>query len=164
MPVPSGQDEVEDHRLGRPHRGGRERALGRLGRLDLVAGAAQARPQRAQDLLLVVDDEDARPLAHAGTSAAGAARQREHERRALAGARLDREPAAVRLGEAARDREPEAGARRVAGASAALERLEDPLALVGRRRPGPWSITRTSASDRRRGDLHAHRLVRPAST
>ena len=65
---PVGQHEIEDHRLGRPHRRRGERRLRRVGRLDLVAGAAQARPQRAQDLLLVVDDEDARRRS-AGTSA-----------------------------------------------------------------------------------------------
>ena len=43
-PGPVRQDEVEDHRLRRPHRRRRERRLGGLGRLDLVAGAAQARP------------------------------------------------------------------------------------------------------------------------
>src|SRR5262249_10540040 len=61
------QDEIEDHRLQRPQRGGRERAFRGVRRVDLVPGGAQARAQRAQDLLLVVDDEHAR-RAHAGTS------------------------------------------------------------------------------------------------
>ena len=67
VPLPSGQHEVEHDGLGRSHRRRRERRLGRLGGVDLVAGAAEARPQRAQDLRLVVDDEHARPR-HAGTS------------------------------------------------------------------------------------------------
>ena len=68
-----------------------ERRLGRLGGLDLVAGAAQARPQRPEDLRLVVDDEHAsravheppltwfRPACLESTRANG-----EHEGRALA--------------------------------------------------------------------------------
>ena len=60
-----GQDQVEDHRVGRAHRRLRERGLRRLGGLDLVPRRPQAGAQRAQDLRLVVDDEDARPRAHA---------------------------------------------------------------------------------------------------
>src|SRR5262249_58082174 len=64
------EDEVEDHGLGRAHRRRGERALGGVRRLDLVAGAAEARPERAEDLRLVVDDEHARPGArHAATVA-----------------------------------------------------------------------------------------------
>ena len=107
---PVREDEVEDDGFGRPHRRRRERRLGRLRRLDLVAGAAQARPQRAQDLLLVVDDEDARRR-HAGTSTrAGASGSASTNVGALPGVGLDPDPPAVRLGEAARDREAEARA------------------------------------------------------
>ena len=72
-PAPVGEDEVEDDRLGRANGGGRQRRLGGRGRVDLVAGAAEGRLERAQDLRLVVDDEDARPARHAATGSGGSA-------------------------------------------------------------------------------------------
>ena len=113
-------------RLGERLRGGRRRE-------DLVAGAAQVGLQRAQDLRLVVDDEDAAG-AHAGLlrDASGSASAIT----APGLGALGPQPAAVRLGEAARDREPEPGAAVCARCRAALERLEDPLELGGGE-PGP---------------------------
>src|SRR5439155_26459215 len=61
------QHEVEDHRVGRTHRRQRQRLLPRRRRVDLVAGAAQARLERAEDLRLVVDDEDTRHARSAST-------------------------------------------------------------------------------------------------
>jgi ArsR family transcriptional regulator len=52
------------------HRGQRQRLPGRLRGLDVEAGAAQGGPQRAEDLGLIVDDED--PLGAHGASATGA--------------------------------------------------------------------------------------------
>ena len=70
------KDEVEDHRLGRMRGRRDERLLCRRRRVDGVAGAAERRAKRPQDLRLVVDDEDALP-AHAcnsaGTSTTGSA-------------------------------------------------------------------------------------------
>ena len=88
----------------------RERVLGGRGRLDVVAGAAQGRLQRAQDLRLVVDDQDALAAHAAHPARLLDGGQRERERRALPGPRLGPDAPAVRLGEAARDREPEARA------------------------------------------------------
>ena len=76
-----GEDEVEDDRVrwmrGRP----RERVLARGRRLDVVAGTAQGGLERAQDLGLVVDDEDPRRVRHAsaptGTSTSGSASTRD---------------------------------------------------------------------------------------
>ena len=60
------EHEIEDDRVRRRKRGGGERALCRVGGVDLVAGAAQARLQRTQDVRLVVDYENA--SAHACTA------------------------------------------------------------------------------------------------
>ena len=101
-----------------------QRLLSRRRRLDLVAGAAQARLQRAQDLRLVVDDEDV----------SGSCMPWKREDEMPAAAVLGPDARAVRLGEAARDREPEPGAAR--RAVAALERLEH-APRGPRARPGP---------------------------
>ena len=54
-----GEHEIEDDRVGRATAAAvKACSAGRRG-VDVVAGAAQARLQRAQDLRLVVDDEDA---------------------------------------------------------------------------------------------------------
>ena len=131
-----------------------------VGGLDLVAGAAQARPQRAQDLLLVVDDEHALRRSRRTAPARRRPGSDEHERRALAGARLDRRrgrrsPRRSRARSRARGPAP----RRVAAARAALERLEDPLALVGRHARAVVDHAHERLR-RRRGDLDAHRLAR----
>src|SRR5262249_14850350 len=68
-PGPVRKHEVQDHRLRLAERGRSERLLRRRGGLDLVAGAAQVRRQRPQDLWLVVDDEHAWGAAHACTGA-----------------------------------------------------------------------------------------------
>src|SRR5262245_6564942 len=68
-----GQDKIEDHGVRRPRDGGCQRGSGIGGRLDLVPRGPQAGLEGAQDLGLVVDDEDA-PRAHradTGTRAAG---------------------------------------------------------------------------------------------
>ena len=142
------QHEVEDHRVRRAHRRRRERRLGGVGRLDLVAGAAQARPQRAQDLRLVVDDEHARA---ALTLSASTRRLRRAARATNVAPCPARDstatPAAVGLRETARDREPEAGAARPRRCA----RRDGTARRCARARrggmPGPWSITRTIASD-----------------
>src|SRR5262249_35977872 len=66
---PVREHEVEDHSLRRSHGRSGERTLGRLRSLDLVACCAQTRLQGAQNLALVVYDEDAR-LAHCLDSSA----------------------------------------------------------------------------------------------
>ena len=43
-----------------PHRRGGHHLGGCCNRHDLVAGAAETRPERSQDVRLVVDDENAR--------------------------------------------------------------------------------------------------------
>ncbi len=140
-------------------RGGGQRLLGGLGRVDLVAGPAQARLQRAQDLLLVVDDEDARPthVAYLGLDRG----QREHERRTLPRSRLGPDAAVVRLGESARDREAEPRPL-PAAVRAPLERLEDPLEIARSDTPSPRSTTRIENLGRSGRHVHAHRC--PTST
>ena len=58
------QDQVQQHRVGRPVRQCVERLLLRRGRVDLEAGVAQHHAQATDDLRLVVHDEDARALCH----------------------------------------------------------------------------------------------------
>src|SRR5581483_959353 len=53
------QDEIENDGVGWRERRRCQRALGRVGSVDVVARAAKARLQRAQDVRLVIDDEDA---------------------------------------------------------------------------------------------------------
>ena len=112
----------------------RERSRGGLGGLDVVSGGAQARPQRAQDLTLVVHDEDARarrsPDRLARSPMAGRVTKSRPDPEGLGP-----HPPAVGLREPARDREPEAGAVDAAGRSA-LERREDAVP-VHRGHPGP---------------------------
>ncbi len=127
--------------------------------VDVVAGAAEIRLQRAQELRLVVDDEN--PLsAHAGTSDRQLDdRQGEHERRALPLARLDPQPAAVRLREAARDRQTEPRAALVGLPGHAIERLEDLVVLLlGNPRPAVGDADQQLLASR--VHAHVHRLVR----
>ena len=63
-----GEHEVDDRGVGRAHGGAIERLLHRGGLDHLVAGLAQDDLQRAQDLALVIDDQHARQIAHAGSS------------------------------------------------------------------------------------------------
>ena len=58
MPFRSGSTRSRMTASGGAHRRRDERLLGRRCRLDLVARAAEVRLERAQDLRLVVDDED----------------------------------------------------------------------------------------------------------
>ena len=58
--VDSGEAEVEDDEVGVLPGGDRERRLAGLGEVDVVAACAEVGRERAQDLGLVVDDEDAR--------------------------------------------------------------------------------------------------------
>src|SRR4051794_10603663 len=70
-----GQDEVEDHDVGRAHGDGVEGLPLRRGLRDLETRGAQDDPQAAEDLGLVVDDEDVRAaLRHAGASGREAGR------------------------------------------------------------------------------------------
>ena len=57
--VAVGQHEVDDRRVRRAHGRLVERLRGGRRRIDLEAGVAQDHAQRAQDLRLVVADEDA---------------------------------------------------------------------------------------------------------
>jgi hypothetical protein len=74
--VAVGEDEIEDHRLGRICSRGNQRLVRTRSGVDRVARAAQRRADRAQDLRFVVDDEDALPahaVSSAGTSTTGRA-------------------------------------------------------------------------------------------
>src|SRR5207248_2828750 len=73
------EDEIEHDGVGRIRGERGERGLGRLGSLDLVSRTPEAGPQGAQDLRLVVDDEDAL-AAHARTGARRSASGRERTR------------------------------------------------------------------------------------
>ena len=109
-------------------------AFGGLGGVDVEAGAAQRRAERAQDLRLVVDDEDA--LLHAGSSAGTST---------TGSASANVAPCPGR--DSAQTRPPFAAAKpraiaspspaRSAVAAAAIERLEDAFELALRRAPGP---------------------------
>ena len=72
VPLPSGRTRSRMTPFGRPHRGGRKRRRSRRDGFDLVAGALKAGPQSAQDLRLVVDDEDPH-VAHLTTATCSAA-------------------------------------------------------------------------------------------
>ncbi len=146
MPSPSGSTRSMIAACG-----GRTAALssasrGGRGGIDLEAGVAQDDAQRAQDLRLVVADQDALLRAHVPEAVRVGhrlvapqelGRELDDEARALARERLDRHAPAVGLHEPAHDREPEPRAA-VAGtrAAGAVERLEDAVALGGRD-PGP---------------------------
>ena len=97
-----------------------EGGLARGGELDLVAAGAEIRGERAQDLRLVVDDEDA---GHE------LALQAHDHRQPAAGGVLDLDPAAHRLDEPFRDREPESDPVAAAGVAEPLEGEEHPLAF-----------------------------------
>ena len=102
----------------------------------LEARVAQDHPQRAQDLRLVVADEDlgAASCSTGAFTGAGSTGNDDDEARPLTRQRLDRDRAAVGLDEALGDREPEARARSTA-----------------RRRPrGRGRTARRSARARRR--------------
>ena len=104
-----GQQEIEHDGVRRVQRGSAQR-LGRgCGRLDVVAGAAEVRRERAQELRLVVDDEHAG--AHAPIPAGKPRRGQRQAGDGAATARLDAQRTVVDAGEAARDREAETGAR-----------------------------------------------------
>ena len=139
-----------------------QRLVAGAGVQHLIARGLERRAQEAQDLRLVVDDEDARAahgaaLASSGASAAGIAMTtrvpRRRDRRAF---RPD--AAAHRLDQPAADGKAEAGAGLApVGAAAAIEFLEDALevgrldarALVGDGNAAPsapsrraWTLTR----------------------
>ena len=82
-PAPSGSRRSSIDRVGRVQRRRGQRLRGGRRRLDLVARAAQVRRERAQELRLVVDDEDAR-LHDADPAGKRAAGQREAGARAAA--------------------------------------------------------------------------------
>ena len=56
--VDPGQAEVEDDEIGMVARGQRERDLAGRGEVDLVAARLEVRAEGAQELRLVVDDQD----------------------------------------------------------------------------------------------------------
>ena len=101
-----------------------------LGDVDGVAGRPQPRPERAQDLHLVVDDQ------HAGARSRRDLdlrhRERENERRPLPGVGLDPHAAAVGLDEPLHDREPEPRASHRTAPDATLERQRRSARLFGR--------------------------------
>ncbi len=119
---------------------------------DVVAGSPQRRLQRSQDLRLVVDDEDARPVHTEGSSTAGASGSASANEVPCPGTRLGPDAARVGLDEAAGDRKAEAGTSRRHPADA-MERLEDPLTfLFGQ--PGALVDDPDHHFAPRRGDAH----------
>src|SRR4029077_9489059 len=133
---PVREHEVDDQRVRRSHRRRRERRLGGLGGLHLVAGAAQGALPLAQDLPLVVDDQDPR-AAHsspaAGSSTTNVApwpgRDSAQTRASFASAK----PRAIASPSPAprTPSSPRWNGSKIRSRSAAA-------------RPGPWSTTRTS--------------------
>ena len=128
-----------------------ERGLAGRRQVDLVAARLQVRAERAQDLGLVVDDEDARHRA---------ALQAEHHRQPSARGVLELHLASDRLDEPFRHGEAESHSLAAAGVAEPLEREEDPVALGRRGRPGPRSTTRTSTVVARHAGDDAHRAPR----
>ena len=129
-------------------RGGRrERARRRVRGVDLEAGASQRRPERAQDLRLVVDDED--PL----LASCGQLRRDLDDRAAPA---RTSHPAPVstrpRVGRRSRRRSRGRSRDRDRRRSAGRRRLDRTARRRGPARspasPGPWSTIRTIASCR----------------
>ena len=90
IPVPSGSTRSRITASGGRIAAAASAPSAVVGGLDLVAGAAEARAQRPQDLLLVVDDEDRGRRSRGDLDAAQLPASGEHERRALPGPRLDR--------------------------------------------------------------------------
>src|SRR5262245_46107749 len=130
------KDEVEHDGVGGIARQRGQGSLCRLGGVDVVAGPAEARPQRAQNLRLVVHDKDART--HARTAADRVASGSERTRWPPAGSSC------------AQSRPPFASAKPRAIASprpaprpAAVPRLNGwkSASRFSAGRPGPLSIT-----------------------
>ena len=130
-----------------------ERLFGGGRRVDVVAGPAQVRDKRAQELRLVVDDQD--PRRHRSGSAASV--NRAHVPPPSRASSSSSHP--VHLREAACDRQPEPGAARAAGvsarerleqrgrigaaqAAAAIEHLEQHLGFLPRSHPARRSCAR----------------------
>ena len=136
--VDVGQPEVEQHQVGRLLGGADHAFLAGADRGDLVAVRLEARAQRAPDLRLVVDDQH---QAHASASVAtnrpvvsvgvDADRDLEHDAGAAAGGVLDPDAPAVRGDDRVRDREAEPACPGNRGSTRPVERLEDPLAVLG---------------------------------
>ena len=114
---------------------------------DVEPLAVEPDPQRVDEGLLVLDEQDERPhlvsLRGPSSSASlGVQRQDERERGALALAGLHLDATAVVLGDVAGDREPEPRAAGLARATRvhAVEALEDPVEVL-RGMPMPLSVT-----------------------
>ena len=149
-PVAVGQHEVEDRRVRRAHRGARRAPPRRCRSATASKPASRSTTlQRAQDLRLVVADEDA--PAGALTSAAprpacatGWTGSSTTKRRALAGQRLGPHAPAVGLDEAPDDGQAEAGAACRPRRRSVRGRTARRCARARRARcPGPRSTTRT---------------------
>ena len=140
-----GQHEVEHHRVGRAHRRRRRAPPASVSAAStVVAGVAQDHLQAADDLRLVVDDEDALRLgAHVD---ARRLRRRAGSETAndvpSAGAALQLD-ARRRWPPRSRGRSPARGPSPAAPRRAAEERLEDCARAATRGMPRPRSITRT---------------------
>ena len=92
------QHQVDDRGVRTADRGAVERLLGGRAGQHLVAGAAQHEPQRAQDLRVVVADEDALAGHQAGAGASADVAASGSSTTKLVpwpGQRLDRDPPAV---------------------------------------------------------------------
>ena len=155
-PLRSGKDEVEDDCLGRARGRLRQRLLAGGGGVHLVAGAAERRLERAQDLRLVVDDEDAAMAAHAsastGTSTSGSASTKDAPCPCRDSAQT-RPP--FPFGEAPGDGEAEPAAAALAALGRAAERLEDALELrLGDARAAVDDAHEHLAAGRRHPDVH----------
>ena len=148
-PLPSGRTRSRITASGGWSAAAASGLLGRRGGDDLVAGAAQGRLERPQDLRLVVDDEDRARSRRVPSPASLRAGRASANDAPCPATRLGPDAAAVRLREAAGDRETEPGAPR-ALATDAVERLEDPLELL---------LGQAGAVCRRRGRATSRRVA-----
>ena len=154
-PSMPGKPEVEDDEVGVLARGERQRRLARRREVDLVTARLQVRPERAQQLRLVVDDEDA---AHS------AARSRSTIVRPPPGVSSTSIVAAHRLDEALGDGETEAHALAVRRVAETLERHEHAVALVARHPRAPVGDADVDEPvDRAGGDPGVRALGREAN-
>ena len=150
--VDAGQPEVEDDDVGMVR--GRERRAPSSPRrrdVDVVAARPEVDPERAQDLRLVVDDEDAR------SRAASQAERPSSARRPGVSSTSSSPPIASTNPRATARPSPTPVA--VRAVAEPLERHEHALALGSRGMPGPRSMTRSVDPAVDRAGLDPHRLA-----
>ena len=132
----------------------RQRDLAGRREVDLVAARPEVRAERAEDLRLVVDDEDPRHRRRP---------EPDDHRQPAARRVLDLELAAHRLDEALRDREAESDASPLPRVAEALERAGTSARAPSAGCPGPRSTTRTSTASPDGAGDDAHGVARRAS-